>query len=244
MKILGRYDTQFWVLLLLGDSSELLSTEMKTQFRKCTLLQGAEISASNGEIRNLVSFNVFMAFKRAGIVTDYGLNGRGAGVRVPVGARIFFSQLRPHQFWGPPSLLSNEYREALSPWVKRPGREADHLPPASAEVRNTWIHCYTSHPHVPSYCTYHCFWIKCRATHRHSKPHWGAACTTLARLQPWLSSSSCQGLVSFIDSHLPPKSIVSSKFVLGFLSPVVQHFVVNLANLSFCIMLRWQATFL
>jgi hypothetical protein len=30
------------------------------------------------------------------------------------------------------------------PGVKRPGREADHLPPTSAEVNNTWI--YTSTP--------------------------------------------------------------------------------------------------
>jgi hypothetical protein len=26
----------------------------------------------------------------------------------------------------------------LSPWVKRPGREADHSPPSSAEVKNIW----------------------------------------------------------------------------------------------------------
>jgi hypothetical protein len=33
---------------------------------------------------------------------------------------------------------------ALSPGVKRPGREADHSPPTSAEVNKTWI--YTSTP--------------------------------------------------------------------------------------------------
>jgi hypothetical protein len=33
---------------------------------------------------------------------------------------------------------------ALFPGVKRPGREADRSPPASAEVKNTWI--YTSTP--------------------------------------------------------------------------------------------------
>jgi hypothetical protein len=32
----------------------------------------------------------------------------------------------------------------LSPGVKRPGREADHSPPASTEVKKTWI--YTSTP--------------------------------------------------------------------------------------------------
>jgi hypothetical protein len=30
------------------------------------------------------------------------------------------------------------------PWVKRPGREADHSPPTSAEVKKMWI--YTSTP--------------------------------------------------------------------------------------------------
>jgi hypothetical protein len=34
--------------------------------------------------------------------------------------------------------------EALFPGVKRPGREADHSPPASAEVKKMWI--YTSIP--------------------------------------------------------------------------------------------------
>jgi hypothetical protein len=38
---------------------------------------------------------------------------------------------------------------ALSPGVKRPGREVDHSPPASAEVKKMWI--YTSTPHTPSW---------------------------------------------------------------------------------------------
>jgi hypothetical protein len=33
---------------------------------------------------------------------------------------------------------------ALSLWVKKPEREADHSPPSSAEVKNTWS--YTSTP--------------------------------------------------------------------------------------------------
>jgi hypothetical protein len=35
---------------------------------------------------------------------------------------------------------------ALSLGVKRPGREADHSPPPSAEVKNTWS--YTSTPPI------------------------------------------------------------------------------------------------
>jgi hypothetical protein len=40
---------------------------------------------------------------------------------------------RPDWPWGPPSLLYNRYRVFLG--VKRPGRDADHPPPSSAEVK-------------------------------------------------------------------------------------------------------------
>jgi hypothetical protein len=53
--------------------------------------------------------------------------------------RIFSSPNRPDRLWGSPDLLSNEYRG-----VKQPGREANHSPPASAEVKKIWI--YTSTP--------------------------------------------------------------------------------------------------
>jgi len=33
---------------------------------------------------------------------------------------------------------------ALTPWIKQPGYEADHLPPSSAKVKNVWS--YTSIP--------------------------------------------------------------------------------------------------
>jgi hypothetical protein len=45
-----------------------------------------------------------------GIVTGYGLDDQGVGVRVPVGARIFTSPCRPDRLWGPLNLLSNEHR--------------------------------------------------------------------------------------------------------------------------------------
>jgi hypothetical protein len=35
------------------------------------------------------------------------------------------------------------------PGVQRPGREADHSPPTSAEVKKTWV--YTSTPHTSSW---------------------------------------------------------------------------------------------
>jgi hypothetical protein len=73
-----------------------------------------------------------------GIATGYGLDNRGVGVRVSVGSIIFYSPRRPDRLWGPPS-LSNGYR-----MVKRPGREAEHSPKPSTEVKKIWI--YTSIP--------------------------------------------------------------------------------------------------
>jgi hypothetical protein len=35
------------------------------------------------------------------------------------------------------------------PGVKRPGREVDHSPPTSADIKKMWI--YTSTPHTPSW---------------------------------------------------------------------------------------------
>jgi len=43
--------------------------------------------------------------------------------------------------WGPQSLLSNGYL-CLHPGVKRPGREAEHSPPPSTEVKDAWRYTY------------------------------------------------------------------------------------------------------
>jgi hypothetical protein len=43
----------------------------------------------------------------------------------------YFSRL-----WGPPSLLYNGYRGSYPRGKARPGRDADHSPPSSAEVEN------------------------------------------------------------------------------------------------------------
>jgi hypothetical protein len=67
-----------------------------------------------------------------GIATGYGLDDRGVGVRVPVGSTIFSSPQHPDQLRCPLSLLSNG-----SSGVKQPGREADHSPPASAEIKKS-----------------------------------------------------------------------------------------------------------
>ncbi|PNF14032.1 hypothetical protein B7P43_G03593, partial [Cryptotermes secundus] len=54
------------------------------------------------------------------IATSYGLDDRCVGVRVPVGSRMLYQG------------------------IKRQGREADHSPSSSAEVKKMWI--YTSAP--------------------------------------------------------------------------------------------------
>jgi hypothetical protein len=63
------------------------------------------------------------------IVSDYRLDDRGS---IPDRSRGFLLQpLRPDQLWGPQSLLYNGYRGKA-----RPGRDADHSPPSSAEVKS------------------------------------------------------------------------------------------------------------
>jgi hypothetical protein len=62
----------------------------------------------------------------------------------PVMTRVFFSSPpRSERLWGPPSLLFNGYRGLFS-GGKAAGPEADHSPPSSAKVKNTWS--YTSIP--------------------------------------------------------------------------------------------------
>jgi hypothetical protein len=79
-----------------------------------------------------------------GVAAGYTLDDRGVGVRVPVGARFFSSPRRPDRLWGPPNPPIQWVPGALSPGLKRLGRVADHSPPISAEVKNTWIYTFTS----------------------------------------------------------------------------------------------------
>jgi hypothetical protein len=80
-----------------------------------------------------------------GIVTLWARRPR-VGVRVPMGARILSSPCRPDRLWGPPKRPIQWVPWTLSSGVKRQGRETDHSPPASAEVK-MWI--YTSTPPPP-----------------------------------------------------------------------------------------------
>jgi hypothetical protein len=72
-------------------------------------------------------------------VSDYGLDYRAIGVRSPVGAKDFSSSLFVQTISGthPASCPMGTGGGVLSPGVKaRPGHDADHSSPSSAEVVN------------------------------------------------------------------------------------------------------------
>jgi hypothetical protein len=68
---------------------------------------------------------------KVGIATGYGLDGESS---IPGrGNRFFSSTRRPKRLWSPPIQY---VPRAVSPEVKRHGREADYSVPSSAEVKN------------------------------------------------------------------------------------------------------------
>jgi hypothetical protein len=75
-----------------------------------------------------------------GIATGYGLDDWEVGVRVPVGSLLHVVQTGS----GVHPTTYTMGTGGSFPGVKRPGREADHSPPTSAEVKKMWI--YTSIP--------------------------------------------------------------------------------------------------
>jgi hypothetical protein len=79
----------------------------------------------------MIQNSIWIRDSAVGIATGYGLDGRGVGIQAPVGARFF-----PRHIFH----ISTGVPGAPSPEVKGPGRVADHSPPTSAEVKNTWIY--------------------------------------------------------------------------------------------------------
>jgi len=51
--------------------------------------------------------------------------------------------MRAFRLWNSHNLLLRGYWRLSLPWVKWPGREADHWPPYSDEVKNKWRSIYT-----------------------------------------------------------------------------------------------------
>jgi hypothetical protein len=77
-----------------------------------------------------------------GIALGYGLHERGFESRQGLRIFLFATVSRPALGFTQP--LTQCVPGALSLGVKWPGREADHSPPSSAEVKNEWS--YTSTP--------------------------------------------------------------------------------------------------
>jgi hypothetical protein len=90
-----------------------------------------------------VTFNGLHVDSAVGIAIGYGLDDRGAGVRVPKGQEFCLLHVVQTGSGGTQTPIQWE-QEALSPGVKRPGPEADHSPATSDEVKKTWV--YTSSP--------------------------------------------------------------------------------------------------
>jgi hypothetical protein len=71
------------------------------------------------------------------LVSDYGLDDRAIGVRSPAGAKDFFSILCVQTGYGAhPASYTMGTGGPFPGGKARPGRDADHSPPSSAEVVN------------------------------------------------------------------------------------------------------------
>jgi hypothetical protein len=80
----------------------------------------------------------------SGMALGYGLDDRGFESREGLGIFLLTTASRP--VLGPTGSPTQRVSEALPLWVKRPGREADHSPPSSVEVKNAWN--YTTTPPI------------------------------------------------------------------------------------------------
>jgi hypothetical protein len=80
----------------------------------------------------------------SGIAISYGLDDRGFKSRQGLGIFLFTTASR--LALGPTQPPIQWVSRALSLRVNRPGREADHSPPSSAQVKTSWS--YTSTPSV------------------------------------------------------------------------------------------------
>jgi hypothetical protein len=80
----------------------------------------------------------------SGITLGYGLDDRGFDSRRGLGIFLFTTASRP--VLGPIQPPIQWVQGFLSLGVKRRGREADHSPPSSAEVKNPWS--YSSTPPI------------------------------------------------------------------------------------------------
>jgi hypothetical protein len=85
-----------------------------------------------------------------GIMTGYGLDDSGVGVPSPGRVKNFLFSTSFRSALAPTKPPIQWVAGALSPGAQQLVREADHLPPTSAEVKKTWIYTSTP-PHMPSW---------------------------------------------------------------------------------------------
>jgi hypothetical protein len=78
---------------------------------------------------------VSCGFPIVSIALDYGLDDRGSKVRFPAGAGNFSFHHRVQNGSGAHPASYPMGTRGSSLVIKRPGREADHSPPSSAEVK-------------------------------------------------------------------------------------------------------------
>jgi hypothetical protein len=79
--------------------------------------------------------------------TGYGLEDQGVGFWVPVGARIFIHFSMSSRMALEPTQTPIQWSlGALSPGVKRPGREADHSPIRHHGIVLNWLNAGTTLP--------------------------------------------------------------------------------------------------
>jgi hypothetical protein len=71
-------------------------------------------------------------------VTEYGLDGREIGVDPRQRQKNFPLASVSRPALGASSLLYNGYRGSFPEAIVQPGRDANHSPPSSAEVKNEW----------------------------------------------------------------------------------------------------------
>jgi hypothetical protein len=124
------------------NSNQTLSIFLKTVSHK--------IFAWSIKYRSNQKYNFYMQHKSrassVGIATDYGLDDRMIRVRIPRGAVLFDTASRPALRPTEPPI--QWVPGALFLGVNRPGREADHSPPYSAEVKEC-VELYLHSPICP-----------------------------------------------------------------------------------------------
>jgi hypothetical protein len=85
-----------------------------------------------------------------GIELGYGLDDRGSRVRFPAGAGNFSLHHRVQNGSGAHPASYPMGTRCYSLGVKRPGREADHSPPPSTDVKE-WVDLYLHFSNTPSW---------------------------------------------------------------------------------------------